>query len=124
MNKIFVYGTLKSGHHNHDLIGNSKQVAEMTVLGFKMYQRGIPYMIRTDNHEDKVLGEVYEVDDRTLKSLDQLEGHPNWYRREDVSVIKLDTDTYPVPVQGYVYIAYLPSSVMESKKNEQGAYVF
>lgn len=29
---------------------------------------------------------MYEVDDETLRILDQIEGHPDWYRRKQVYV--------------------------------------
>jgi len=37
-----------------------------------------------------VTGEVYSVDDATLKRLDQLEGHPDAYRREQAEVVLED----------------------------------
>jgi gamma-glutamylcyclotransferase (GGCT)/AIG2-like uncharacterized protein YtfP len=32
-----------------------------------------------------IAGEVYRVDSETLDALDVLEGHPDWYKREQVN---------------------------------------
>lgn len=39
-----------------------------------------------------VVGEIYEVDDKMLESLDRLEEHPNFYVREVRSVRRADTN--------------------------------
>jgi len=33
-----------------------------------------------------VIGELYEVNEKTLEALDELEGHPAWYKRTMLSV--------------------------------------
>jgi gamma-glutamylcyclotransferase (GGCT)/AIG2-like uncharacterized protein YtfP len=49
-----------------------------------------------------VYGELYKVDELTLKRLDRLEGHPDFYRRSDITVIDLETGS-PVNCQAYIY---------------------
>lgn len=38
----------------------------------------------------QVTGEVYAIDDATLRRLDQLEGHPDAYKREQAAVVLQD----------------------------------
>lgn len=88
---IFVYGTLKKGHHNHHVMGQSELLGEVQITGFKMYSLGgYPALTRG---EDTITGEVYEVtDENTLKNIYRLEGYSgvrdsssNWYDTTDVS---------------------------------------
>jgi gamma-glutamylcyclotransferase (GGCT)/AIG2-like uncharacterized protein YtfP len=44
-----------------------------------------------------ILGEVYDIDQRTLKDLDYLEGHPHFYRRQLLDVVD------HTMIQGYLY---------------------
>ena len=94
MNKVFVYGTLKSMYHNNGLLRTAKAMGEaMTKEEYATASAGIPYVINplTLKPEDEyktlpVKGEVYEVDDLTLEDLDGLEGHPHWYERHPIEV--------------------------------------
>lgn len=86
LHKIFVYGTLKRGHGNHRYLAGSKFLgAGKTRNKYAMYVSGIPFVIVTEP-VSQISGELYEVDDQTLCKLDQLEGHPNWYQREQVEI--------------------------------------
>ena len=90
LHKIFVYGTLKSNHHNNSVLGlycdkGIKAVARGIVLHGK--QGGLPFAVRG---EGKTYGEVYEVDAETLATLDRFEGHPQWYVRELTIVESFD----------------------------------
>jgi gamma-glutamylcyclotransferase (GGCT)/AIG2-like uncharacterized protein YtfP len=89
--RVFVYGTLKEGHGNHGayLEGNSGA----TKLGRCFISGAIgiadlgffPCVVKTtDGVDRKVCGEVYVVDSNTFDALDMLEGHPDWYKREQV----------------------------------------
>lgn len=81
--KVFVYGTLKSNGRLHDMfLYSSKFIGKTIIDGFDMYHNGFyPTIIPGTN---KVHGEVYEVDEETLYSLDLLEGIPYHYSREIV----------------------------------------
>ena len=90
--RVFVYGTLKQGHGNHEyyLAGNDgvEYLGRCYITGdFTMYSNGaFPMVVKGDNPEalNHIVGEVYEVDEDTLDALDALEGHPEWYCREKV----------------------------------------
>lgn len=88
MHRIFVYGTLKRGFGNNCLLEGQKFVGEAVtkMSEFLLRSRGIPYVHRIGAGGNKIKGEVYEIDDNCLEHVDGLEGHPNWYRREEVEL--------------------------------------
>jgi gamma-glutamylcyclotransferase (GGCT)/AIG2-like uncharacterized protein YtfP len=81
LRRVFVYGTLLAGESNHRvlrgarLLGPATTGAEFALVSLGNY----PGMVR--GGETAIAGEVYEVDAPTLAALDQLEGHPDFYRR-------------------------------------------
>ena len=84
MEKVFVYGTLKKGGRLNGHLDNSKFIEEKTLTGFKMYNVGwFPGIIVTNNNEDVIHGEVYEVSPDTLNRLDMVEGVPHLYKRHN-----------------------------------------
>ena len=83
---VFVYGTLRRGFENHYLLKNSKFIGYgITKEKYSLYVDSIPYVVKIPYCQIK--GEVYEVDKNTLIALDELEGHPDFYRRELIDVI-------------------------------------
>lgn len=94
---IFVYGTLKKGHHNHKRFLNVEPKFRGIVKG-ALYSSGLPYL-RPGNYD--VHGEVYELDEDKVKMLDALEGHPTWYRRTPIVVKTYENEA--VFAEAYVY---------------------
>jgi gamma-glutamylaminecyclotransferase len=89
---VFVYGTLRKECGNHYLLNHSKFFGTAkTKDRYALYASEIPFLSRAKS-VSQVTGEVYVVDTATLKRLDQLEGHPDWYRREQAEVV-LDDGT-------------------------------
>ena len=82
--KVFVYGTLMKGEKNHRLLELSKFVGPgKTEPAFDFVNLGgFPAMIW--GGVTQVVGEIYEVDNKTLARLDRLESHPDMYRREPI----------------------------------------
>lgn len=80
-NTVFVYGTLKKGFGNHNyLLGHLEPLAEDKLAGHKMYSLGgFPAIVESDNEEDVVYGELYEVNPAELRRLDGLEGYRDGY---------------------------------------------
>jgi gamma-glutamylaminecyclotransferase len=106
MAKVFVYGTLKRNKSNHWYLIESKYLGEYyTDNNYALYVRGLPYMVKEDKGGG-VLGELFEVDEFTLEQLDKLEGHPNFYRREEIWVYDA---TNGLNVKVYAYI--MPNKV-------------
>lgn len=92
---IFVYGTLKQGWNNHVCIEGQKYlgVAETNMANYQMYSLGgFPGVVKDgDKH---IIGELYEVDDAHFARCDRLEGHPSFYRREQIQVLDIDDNIY------------------------------
>lgn len=102
--KVAVYGTLKKGYGNHRLLVTAQPIGVGTVEGFRLYSSGIPFLVEDKSSEYDVHVECYEVNVQQLRSLDLLEGHPDFYERKLVDV-RTDTGemqtmwiyTYPEP---------------------------
>ncbi len=82
--RVFVYGTLLSGHRNHRLLEGAKLVGKArTHPRFTLVSMGhFPAMVAEGT--TVVSGEVYEVNDERLKALDHLEGYPDFYDRRTI----------------------------------------
>lgn len=96
---VFTYGTLRKGHANHYLLKGSKFVGQYhTGPGYTKIIKGLPYLLE-DAEGEGTYGEVYEVSPLTLKLLDRLEGHPDWYVRTMITVENLEGR-----VKAYAYL--------------------
>lgn len=113
MNKVFVYGSLKLGFHNHSLL-DGIPFKKAVALGIDLY-RGthFPFAKRGDGF---AIGELYEVDELTFHRLDMLEGHPNFYMREMVQV-KLEDGSFD-----YAWIYLCVKGCKEGKKIVSGEW--
>jgi len=103
---VFVYGTLRWGQGNWKWALKDKA----KFLGFahtkgKMYHLGgFPGVRLSDDPEDLVWGEVYEVDDATLKTLDRLEGVDHgFYNRVETVVTYRNEHAGERPEKVYIY---------------------
>jgi len=88
-NYIAVYGTLKKGYNNYwnYLSGASYFVGSgKTEDKYPLVVNGLPYLINNKGVGHNVDVDVFRVTDRVLKDLDVLEGHPKWYRREQINI--------------------------------------
>ena len=106
--KLFVYGTLMQGFHNHGVLGNAKHIGNGYVAGKLYHLGGYPGLKPSD--EDLVYGEFYEVEDAQWPRLDRLEGVPHLYTRETVTgYIYGVEEEYPLEgVQVYQYARDVP----------------
>ncbi len=90
---VFVYGTLKKGFFYHDkYLGDGKgEFVSTASVGndYSLYIDALPFMVR-EKSDTGVKGELYEVNADTLKNLDDLEGHPIFYKREAIEVKDAD----------------------------------
>lgn len=87
--RVFVYGTLKEGHCNHRPLEESEFLGRTCIEGkYSLLDLGF-YPAVCDNStlegDQQIFGEVYEVTQDTLYSLDLIEGHPSYYTRRKVS---------------------------------------
>lgn len=120
MQKVFVYGSLKRGFHNHHFLENSEFLGEIDIVGpFAMANLGsFPGLFLVKDRYNIVSGELYKVDEETFKRLDRLEGWPNFYDRVQ---IRLDNN------EDWAWVYFLKlgkgmARVMD--KNSEGKYVW
>lgn len=102
---VFVYGTLKKGFGNNRLLVGAKSLGEFTTAypNFIMSGRfnAFPYVSRTEENGHFIKGELYLVESSDMMdSLDCLEGHPEFYRREKVKISNGD--------EAYMYMVKQP----------------
>lgn len=94
--RVFVYGTLKRGEPNHGIIkdaangyakflGLGKTIVSYPLVIATRYN--IPFLLKKANTGNYVFGEVYDVDSKMLKRLDELEEHPTFYERTEEEVV-------------------------------------
>lgn len=89
LNKIFVYGTLMKKRANHDrYLKNTIYLGPAKLEGYALYDLGLYPGIKKKNGSE-VLGELYDVDNETLKKIDMLEGEGFLYLRKKVEVRQL-----------------------------------
>ena len=100
MKKIFVYGTLLKGEHNHYLLENAeflfygKTKKEYTLYGLGSF----PGLV--EGGGDSISGEVYSVKPSELQHLDALEEHPDWYMRKEIVLENGEkVETYILPLK-------------------------
>lgn len=88
--RVFVYGTLKKDCGNYSLMQHIKAKflgydymrlpARMVSMG------GFPAVCHSpSDNPRRIYGQVFEIEPDALASLDRLEGHPRWYRREKLT---------------------------------------
>ncbi len=113
---LAVYGTLKRGCGNHKYLSDSKFVGTgVTLEKFVLVVSVIPYCIPIDSagemrkYASPIHVEVYEVSAEKLERIDELEGHPFWYKRKKVDVklengkiVKTWFYIYPNRIQGKI----------------------
>ena len=119
MIRLFVYGTLKRNYRNAHFLAQAKFVcatttcqASWTMVDVVSKQSpGNTYPAVLPGGQDKILGEIYEIDDATLKEVDALENAGSRYKREIIDFddgsraymyINIDTDLDVIPDSGNV----------------------
>lgn len=95
--RVFVYGTLRRGQPNHQLLEKSEYIGSLkTPPKYTMLDLGaFPGVI--EGGTTAIHGEVFEVDELTLRRLDMLEGHPSFYCRTRIEVGGVGTWIYLLP---------------------------
>jgi|TARA_B100000795_G_scaffold236855_1_gene197199 gamma-glutamylaminecyclotransferase len=87
-NLVAVYGTLKKGFGNYNAyLTNSKHLGSgVTNEKYPLVVDGLPYLLPQAGVGHNVKVDVFKVSDVTFKKLDQLEGHPRWYKRKQIEI--------------------------------------
>jgi gamma-glutamylaminecyclotransferase len=109
---VFLYGTLKRGGANHDvlerldgrLVGPATTRDRWILVDLGPFPALLP---RTPEAETPVHGELWEIDDSALRELDAFEGCPRLYTRERIALLH---DTREVEAFVYVYARPRPGA--------------
>lgn len=107
MRYLFVYGTLKEGYCNDMLLRGTEFTGEaVTTDSFNIKSFGVPIVLAPMNAEMEdlakpIVGEVYNILPKVLRTVDILEGHPDLYKRIKTKV-KL-FETYET-LEAYIYL--------------------
>lgn len=77
--RVFVYGSLLPGLHNHPLIQGAEEVSSGTITGVLFSMGAFPALVTNDHLREpvdlQVKGIVYNIDTDILADLDALEGY-------------------------------------------------
>ena len=98
---IFVYGTLKRGYLNHQLLDGAEFLGEAETLPcYRMFNLSFPCLVETAPGKGRCCkGEVYRVNDWTLECIDRLEQVPYLYHRDWIKLLQ----EFGEPVHGYLW---------------------
>lgn len=94
---VFVYGTLKAGEANHRVMtsADGEFITTAKLPGYYMVNTPwYPFAAKSDNDDDYIEGELYKVPADKLHILDTLEGYPQLYDRDVVSIKDLEAFIY------------------------------
>lgn len=84
---VFVYGTLMEGQLNHRHLEGARPEAEArTAANFTLYDTG-PWPAMVRGGTTAVTGELYEICERQIDTLDAFEGHPALFCRESIELV-------------------------------------
>jgi gamma-glutamylcyclotransferase (GGCT)/AIG2-like uncharacterized protein YtfP len=89
--KLFVYGTLLHGEHNHRVLEGATLLYTGSKLQAKMYDTGNGYPAIELRTGSTIVGDIYEIHDQMWSNLDDLEGYTgnpttDLYSKEIVNV--------------------------------------
>ncbi|PDY91377.1 branched-chain alpha-keto acid dehydrogenase [Bacillus anthracis] len=105
MHYVFVYGTLRKEQTNAHYMQGAICIADKAWTYGNLFDTNEGYPAMTYSSEEKVYGEVYEVNDEILHKLDELEEYTgnaetDLYDRITQTVYATDRE-----IEAYVYIA-------------------
>lgn len=82
--KLFVYGTLMAGESNHWWLKGAEFLGSDELENAQLFNIGAyPMLFHGDGI---VVGELYQVSLQTMQLLDRLEGHPDYFQRDWVTL--------------------------------------
>ena len=114
--KIFVYGTLLKGLSRNRKLSRSQFIGAGVVRGVLYDLGAFPALLETE--DNSIAGELYEVDERTLWMLDDVESYDSenssdsLYIRKDIDVL-LTKNNEIIKAQTYIYNRPLKTSAIK-----------
>ncbi len=103
MHRVFVYGSLKRGAERNDLLKTAVFAGKaITAAPYRMLDGPYPVLLDNGPGGHRVTGEVYEIDDDTLKALDDYEGvGERLYDRIEIDVM-IESEVHASRVLVYI----------------------
>lgn len=92
---LFIYGTLKKGFENHHFLNGAKFIGNATTQEkYPMVNvvKAYPYLINQKGQGKIIKGEAYQIDEKILGHLDMLEGYPEHYDRDEITLVVGDRE--------------------------------
>lgn len=96
MFRVFVYGSLMRGEPNHGVLERGTYLRDIwTAPGVAIVRAGpYPSLLFAESagpreplvRNERVHGELWEVDHGLLDDLDRFEGHPDWFARREITL--------------------------------------
>jgi len=87
---LFVYGTLKKGFENHYFLEGASFLGSATTKHrYPMVNivKAYPYLINAKGKGKQIKGEAYTINETILKRVDALEGYPDYYMRDEITIL-------------------------------------
>ncbi|PFO74767.1 branched-chain alpha-keto acid dehydrogenase [Bacillus cereus] len=105
MYHVFVYGTLRKEQSNAHFMQGAICIADGAWMYCKLFDTNEGYPAMICSNEDKVYGEVYEVNDDVLQKIDELEEYTgnaesDLYDRITKTIYLADRE-----IRAFVYVA-------------------
>jgi gamma-glutamylcyclotransferase (GGCT)/AIG2-like uncharacterized protein YtfP len=101
---IYVYGTLRTNEINGYYLEHALDaiyLEEIQLTGFIMYDLGsFPMCIKSKHKPNNITVEKYIINKEDLEVIDQIEGHPYFFKREEINRY----DTKGNIHEGYIYL--------------------
>ena len=98
MNKVFVYGTLKSTKIQKELFGKELKMYEAILKDYSVYEASDGWYFIKEKVGTNINGYVIELDNKSLEICDAFEYCPIMYQRKSISVKaqekQIQTDVY------------------------------
>ena len=98
MNKVFVYGTLKSSKIQKELFGKELKKEKAILKDYALYEASDGWFFIKKKIGSSIQGYIIELDDKSLKICDAFEFCPTMYERRKVPVSVDD-----IIINTYVY---------------------
>ncbi len=98
---IFTYGTLMKGQRNHRYLEKSRYLCDGVLEDHELYDTEYDYPAAIKAAGHRVYGEVYKIDEKTKKEVDELEGVGYLY---DCTEVTIQTESGKVKALFYEYL--------------------
>lgn len=85
--QVFIYGTLKKGQCRAFAMRGTFLGETRTLPKYRLNDLGAyPGLTKDEENGKAIFGELWDVDENCLFSLDRIEGHPTLFKREAVEL--------------------------------------